>query len=228
MSNDIDVFSKPHTEAQAYDLENLQFWTDTPDRPGFRSKLIFGFRNGNARMVVFTNFEDDPKIPKSLYVGIDPLSFDIFLQKFEAVVNGDPGIKDHFDNMEREEDENGKFKGPSRSVVRNTVWFGKDQDGVVWMAIAQKNVKNIRFKIVGTGWHNFYRAGTDQPLSEGEASVATAKSLIQRLRDANCRWGTLLRQPTPRKENAGRGKSSLSTGNSFSTDSKTTFEDVGF
>lgn len=225
-TNDIDIFTKPHTEAQSYDLENIKFWADTPDRAGYRSSLIFGFRNGNARIVVFTNFDDGQ--PKSLYVGIDPVSFEIFLQKFEDVVNGEPGIKDHFDNMEREEDSDGKFKGPSKSAVRNSVWFGKHTDGVIWLAISQKDVKNIRFKIVGNGWHNFYRAGTDQPMTEGEASVATARALIKRLRDAACRWSSLLRLPTPRKENAGRSKSGTTTGNSFSTDSKETFEDIGF
>ena len=144
------------------------------------------------------------------------------------VVSGEPGVKDHFDNMEREEDSDGKFKGPSKSAVRNSVWFGKHTDGVIWLAISQKDVKNIRFKIVGNGWHNFYRAGTDQPMSEGEASVATARALIKRLRDAACRWSSLLRLPTPRKENAGRSKSGTTTGNSFSTDSKETFEDIGF
>lgn len=222
---DIDTFSKPHTEAQSYDLENIKFWADTPDRPNFRSSMIFGFRNGNARIVVFTNFDDGQ--PKSLYAGIDPISFDVFLQKFEDVVNGEPGVKDHFDNMEREEDADGKFKGPSRSTVRNSVWFGKHTDGVIWLAISQKDVKNIRFKIIGTGWHNFFRAGTDQPMTEAEASVATARSLIRRLRDANLRWGTLLRTPTPRKENAGRSKPGATTGKSFSTETEN-FEDISF
>lgn len=224
--SDIDTFSKPHTEAQSYDLENIKFWAETPERPGYRSSLIFGFRNGNARIVVFTNMEEGQ--PKSLYVGIDPISFEIFLSKLEVVANSEPGVKDHFDNMEREEDSDGKFKGPSKTVVRNSVWFGKDTDGVIWLAISQKDVKNIRFKIVGTGWHNFYGLGTNTPMTEGDASKATALSLIRRLRDAACRWSTLLRQPTPRKENTGRGKSNLTTGTSFSTDSKDSFDDISF
>ena len=38
--SDIDTFTKPHTEAQSYDLENIKFWAETPDRPGYRSSLI--------------------------------------------------------------------------------------------------------------------------------------------------------------------------------------------
>ena len=63
-------------------------------------------------------------------------------------------------------------------------------------------------------------------VTEAEASVATTKALVERLRDANIRWATLLRAPNPNPKK-GAVKEKL-TGTSFSTDDTATFEDVGF
>lgn len=188
-SNVAEVFSRPNTSARIHDFENFTLWADTPDRPGYRARLAFGERNGSPRISVFTNIEGAPVV----WIGFDPLTFNVFLKKFEAIVNGENGGADKIDNMGAPPGaERGKAVKEHDLVVRNVLHFGKSQEGVCWVAVEQTGVKNIRFMILPTMWHHFY--GTDgQPMTPKTASVAFAQSLIECLRSAMAKFTSRIR-----------------------------------
>lgn len=197
MSNQIDneIFSRPNNEAKIYDFEQFTLWTNTPTRPGFRSRLSFGERNGAARISVFTNLESGPKV---LFVGMHPQIWLEFLRRFETIAKGQPGGKDKIENLDRDPNaEKTKDDTKLKTIVRNTLWFGKDENGVCWIGIEQPNVPNFRFPILSSIWHNFYKPdGTKITPQEGSAAQTIA--LIESLRMAMSSFVGRLRRPMER------------------------------
>lgn len=202
-SNDAEVFSRPQQEARIHDFEHFTLWADTPDRPGFRARMSFGERNGAPRITVFPNLEEGPKV---LYVGMDPMVFDEFLNRFEKIVRGEPGKNDKIENLDRPPSSEPGSE-PLPRVVRNTLWFGKNQDGVIWIGIEQANSKNIKFKILPSAWHRFYKEDGTQVTQE-EGSVAQALSLSRCLREAVSRFTSRLRPYVERNNTQGGKKPS--------------------
>lgn len=192
MANNSETFSRPNKEARIHDLEQFTLWTNTPDRPGFRSRMTFGERNGAARISVFTNFEEGPKV---LYAGLHPMIFMEFLARFTKIAKGETGKADKIDNNDYAPDADKKESIERASkIVRNTLWFGKDSEGVCWIAIEQPNVKNIRFKILTSAWHNFYHEDGTRVTPE-EGSVAQTLALIESLRIALAPYIARIRPP---------------------------------
>lgn len=209
IENPGEVFSRPAAEARIHDFEHFTLWTETPDRPQFRSRMVFGERNGAFRITVFTNFESTPK---PLYVGMSPTVFDEFMRRFENVVAGPAGKKDKIENLDRSPNaERTPNPDDVAKIVRNTLHFGKDNDGVCWIGIEQPNVKNIRFKILSSTWHHFFKEDGSRITPE-EGSSAEAASVIRGLRVAMAPYIARLRPPFDKnaaKGGAGGGKTTF-------------------
>ena len=192
MSNEAEVFSRPNDQAKIHDLEQFTLWTNTPDRPNYRSRMTFGERNGAARITVFPNLENGTK---PLYVGMSPMIWMEFLRRFENIVKGPNGGKDRIENLDREPNAERTADPDSvRKVVRNSLWFGKDDEGVCWIAIEQVNVPNIRFKILSSVWHNFFKQDGTK-LTPQECSAAQTMALIESLKMAMAPYIARLRPP---------------------------------
>lgn len=179
--NAAEVFSRPNVSARIHDFEQFTLWTNTPDRPGFRSRMAFGERNGAARISVFPNYESGPKV---LFVGMHPMIFMEFLARWTKIAKGPNGKTDKIVNMDREPNaERTADADKVNKIVRNTLWIGKDDEGVCWIAIEQPNIKNIRFKILSSVWHHFYKEDGSQ-VTPAEGSAAQTVALIESLRMA--------------------------------------------
>ena len=179
--NPAEVFSRPNAEARIHDLEHFLLWAETPDRPGFRSRMVFGERNGAPRVTVFPNTEANAPV---LWAGYDPQSFFRMLSQFEAIIKGENGQTGHVENMGAGPSaERGKMPKESDLIVRNVLHFGKSQEGIVWIALEQQGTKNIRFLFTTSMWHHFLKAD-GSPFTPSEASVNTALSFIETMRIA--------------------------------------------
>lgn len=191
-NNPAEVFSRQNDQAKIHDLEQFTLWTSTPDRPGFRSRMTFGERNGAPRITVFPNTEEGPKV---LFVGMAPTVFLEFLRRFEEIVKGPNGKKDKIENLDK--DPNAERTADFDSVakiVRNVLWFGKSEDGVCWIAVQQANTPNIRFTLLPSAWHHFHKPdGTRITPEEGSAGYTL--SLIEGLRMAMAPYIARIRPP---------------------------------
>lgn len=205
MSNqNAEVFSRPNKEAKFHDLEQYTLFTETPDRPGWRSRMNFGERNGAPRITVMTGLEEGPGV---VAVGFSPAVFEEFLNQFTEITKAPPGTALKIDNMTIDPtvtiDKNTNLDNVAK-VVKNSLFFGKDQDGVCWIGIEQKGVKNIRFKILPSAWHRFYHQdGT--PVSPEEMSARFTRSLISSLRRAMDRWTSRIRPAWEPDPSRGKG-----------------------
>jgi hypothetical protein len=176
--NPAEVFSRPNQEARIHDLEQFTLWAETPDRPGFRARMVFGERNGAPRITVFTNFEERPNI---LYVGMSPQIFWMFLNAFEEMLSQPGKQKQAIENMDNSPNADKKAGMPD--IVRNRLMFGKSEEGVCWLSVQQEGVKNIYFKLLPSAYHHFIKPDGTR-LTADEASVAYTKSFIATLRIA--------------------------------------------
>lgn len=192
MSNESEVFSRPNMEAKIHDLEQYTLWTDTPNRPGYRSRMAFGERNGAPRITVFTNAEEGPGV---VVAGFAPQVFELFLNEFRDVITGAPGGEGSIDNMQPDPTvtiDKKTNRDAMPKVVKNTLVFGKNQDGVIFIGIKQKDVNNIAFKILPSSWHVF-RDKNGNPPTQEEMSKRSALALIESLRRALDRWTSRLK-----------------------------------
>lgn len=192
MANESEVFSRPNDQAKIHDFEQFTLWTNTPNRPGFRSRMTFGERNGAARISVFPNSESGIKV---LFVGMHPMIWMEFLRRFEAIAKGPAGSKDKIENLDRDPNtERTADADAVKKIVRNVLWFGKDEEGVCWIAVEQVNVPNIRFKILSSVWHNFFKPDGTRITPE-EGSAAQTVALIESLRQAMGSFIGRIRKP---------------------------------
>lgn len=195
MKNESELFARPNDEARIHDLEQYTLWQPTPGRPRYRSRMTFGERNGAARVTVFPNFEDGPKV---LFCGIHPDHFYWFLSQVEVVARGPNDRRCKIDNYGKV-DPAGKIEDATNRTVRNSLWFGKDAEGICWFGIEQKEVKNIRFTIEVGDWHALYITPQDgstlRQMTAAEASVGRALGMVQGLRAAMNKFATRLRPP---------------------------------
>lgn len=173
-----EVFSRPNDQAISYQLNQFDMWGNTPGKQGSRFHLVFGERNGAPRISVFTGLDN----PKFLWIGFDPLTFEMFLAKLEQVAKSKDPVADFIQNME-------KAKDSKEYTVRNTLHFGKSDDGIVYIEIEEKGLKfPVKFEL--PVWHKFYRVSDGQPMSASEFSALRAISLANVLRRVYGNWSS--------------------------------------
>lgn len=221
-NNNAELFSRPQTEARIHDLEQFCLFAEAPDRPGFRARLQFGERNGAPRITMFTAQAEGPKVA---FVGFKPEIFELFLMELEEVAKGPAGADPrHLANYDRDPNEPRDKPNPAK-VVRNHLVIGKDNDGVVWIGIKQKDVKNVRFKFLISDWHAFVKAdGT--PMSAEESSARYTLAYINSLRRA---YAAVIGRLRPWFDPSKSKKKTESASSSGNTSAFSTFDDdVGF
>lgn len=205
ISDTNEVFSRPNDKAISYNLEQFALWGEGQQgKQGTSPRMIFGERNGAPRISVFTRRDDI----KCIWMGFDPIVFEMFLAKLENVAKSKEPVADFIQNMEKSKE----GKGFS---VRNTLHFGKDESGIVYLEVEEKNIR-IPFKLTVGPWHKFHRVSDGQPMSDSEVSALRTIGMANVLRRVFGNWSSRLQQPN---KDGNRKKSSDDTGSKPATSS---------
>ena len=224
-SNPGEVFSRPNESARIHDLEHFTLWTNTPNRPGYRSRLSFGERNGAPRITFFPNVEN---APVAIGIGMPPNEFEFFLQKWEMVVKGANGVADKIENMGAgANSERGKGVKKEDLTVKNITHFGKSQDGLCWIAVEQPGVEKVRFTISPSIWHRFYNAEGVQ-MTEAECSARYTLGMISNLRTALAPYIARLRPLSEKAAARSNGAGGTAQTGDYKPSSISTFDDVQY
>lgn len=184
-----EIFSRANQDAKIFDLEQFTFWAEPTERGAKRPRLVFSERNGAPRITVFTG-QDAAKV---FWVGFGPIEFMMFLAEFERLAMSEGNKAGYIENLDRDPNSDKRDPNPAK-VIRNKLWFGKDENGICYLGFEQRNMKNIRFSMAPNGWHNFYREGGAK-LTEAEASVIYTRGMINIMRQVFGRWASRLRLP---------------------------------
>ncbi len=224
MANDAEAFSRPNAEALIHDLEQYTLWTDTPGRPNYRARMTFGERNGAPRITVFTNLEDGPAV---IVAGFEPRIFEQFLNEFEEGLRADKPFTIKIENMAADPNarpEKGTPRDAIPKVLKNTLVFGRNSDGIAFIGLTQANVPNIAFRILPSTWHNF-RYADGQEVDQGELSRRQAIALVGSVRRAMDRWTARLRTPWTPDPSKRKGANAVNSSPASTFDSSS---DIGF
>lgn len=143
------------------------------------SILSWGCWNGNPRITINTNIEED-KVNKSgmLIAAFNPETFYILLDYLEIVANGANDTSYKFECKTTTELSEG---GRSEPFVSSSVMVGKDAEGKVWMSVIAENRPKIKFVFMVSSFHTIHEKGKG-PISEDIASKLQALACIRLLR----------------------------------------------
>lgn len=196
-TNPCEIFARTNKEARRHDFVQYQLYADTPNKPGFRSRLIFGERNGAPQISVMTNMD---KGPKMVSAGFAPAIWETFVQAFAEIIQGQNGISNKITNLIGDPSvvlDEKAIRDNMPKVPKNTLHFGKNQEGICWLGfewLIDGEVARIVFKFTSPAWHVFYGGdGLQQP--EAEFSKRYARGFMMSLNRALDRFTCRINEP---------------------------------
>lgn len=179
-------FKRPERIKNALDNRKLNLSAPTPGHQGKTASLIWGLYGGaNPRLTVYTNDPND----QDAKTGYGKISANLDAPTFFAFLNYlDQACKLETPNDWKIKLENKNFtffngkRSDAPSLVSELI-VGKDKDGVIWIAVFDKNKDRpkIKFQFGYNDFHRFvYPDGN--PVPANEVSVAYAQGYITLLR----------------------------------------------
>ena len=201
------------------DLNKFSLFTDIPGVEKQRARLTWSMRGDQPRITVFmfnpaTNRNDNISAPLS------PEVFFYFCDKFEEVINGNPGVKYKIDCLTAIRTAEGKITDEKKLICE--LWFGQDNDGMIWLSLIEGDKPRLKFNFSLWDYNKIYKPD-GEVLSAAEASIGLAKGVIRALRDI---YTINLAQFT--EYTAAAAKTSTAPSNVISKTDATVLEDLTF
>lgn len=142
-------------------------------------KMSFGMLNDNPRITVYTNDPDDKIESGVIAAGFAPEEIQTVFQVIEKIAMGEPGDR-HYCCVYRNEWIDGK--PTNNKILRNKLYVGKSQQGIVELCLVEHERPKIMFQIKMSQYHGIKNA-KGEDIDEGEASVMATLSLVAILKD---------------------------------------------
>lgn len=189
----------------ALDNRKLSLSAPVPNTtPPQYARLDWGLFTNNPRITVYTNDPNDQQNENGkIAAHLDARVFMELMQKIYTVVDGPNGYKEKLDCN------NYTFYGGQRSKAPelvSEVWFGKDDDGVVWISVVDAKKRDrpkIKFKIQTPDFHRFVKAN-GEPFSPGEGSLAATKGYVRLLENLMTHLMVMeYKEPEPKGQGGG-------------------------
>lgn len=183
-------------------LDNNKFNLSAKNDEGFRASMLFALVNNNPRVTVYTNVPNDKDNNYGkLDAKLDAPTFMLFVDRVEDLARKGEGKKIYsIDNMKQKFVNN---KPSDEWYALNTLKFGRDEDGQIWVSIIERNRPKIKFVFTNPQYHVLKNAdGTD--MSPGEVSrmytlawAGVMRTLLGAVMNSN------YVPPKPREQNGG-------------------------
>lgn len=155
------------------DCNRYTLFTENPGDPTKKSRLQWGISNSNPRISVFTN--DEEKNLAIIGTNVSPEIFLIILNMIKETALSEPGTKQKVEFIRTDrQDETVKY-------VSMTFFAGKDEKGIVWVSLIDKNKPKIKFNLKLWDFNKVYDK-TGEPVSESKGSEMYALSLVEALK----------------------------------------------
>lgn len=175
-------FNRPPREKNGLDNRKLSMSAPTPGVQGKYARLDWAIINANPRLTVYTNDPNDPGEGGRIAGAFDIVGFISWICRMEDMIEKAPnGFKDKIDLKNYRYF--GQGKKSERPEVISSLWFGKDENGVVWISLldaAKPERPKVKFEFGNNDWHQFVH-GDGTPYTKGETSAAFAKGYCRLL-----------------------------------------------
>lgn len=171
------------------ELAKFAMFTPTPGVENKRAKLAWVVRDGFPRISVNSNNPSD-KVNAPISAAMNPETFMAFLDELIKIANGPNSTKMQ---IECYTGLRGEGALPGDKVLASNLWFGKDDDGMVWISVTAKDRPQIKFEFQISDYHVFRRPSG--ALSKSEASVIQACAVANSLKMIFPPFFNTFRQP---------------------------------
>ncbi len=159
-------------------FEKFNMWTPSTDGV-HRARLAWSIRDGNPRLTVFTNDDNDPVENKTIQAPMDPVTFNGFIELFRKVIHSNGEVTPlRVDCLQSVRDDSGRIVDKS---LQSSVVFGKNEDGIIWISVVAKDRPKIRFSFNISEWHTISRVDGN-PVTKGELSSIAANGMLNVLK----------------------------------------------
>ncbi len=195
-NNPAEVFGRPNADAKIHEFTQYALWAESPGNPGKRARLMFGERNGAPRITVMTGAEQGPK---ALVAAMSPEIFEFFLTDFERVAKAEGKAKGEIENLQKDPSFEGSMPNfdDVPKIPKNSLHYGKNEEGICWLAIDQKDAQRIIFKILPSAWHVFHKPD-GSAFTKEEMSAIFTLSMINSIRRSIAKFTARLNAPWER------------------------------
>lgn len=166
------------SEAKAYktyyDIAKLVVWGEQSGENNRRSRMIFGFRDGNPRVIVYTG-ETGPAAV--LTFGAEHLTFGYFLETVNAAIAAEPGTKFQVDGLTPIYEDN---KPTDQFKLLSSLFVGKSREGIIYFSVIMEGKPKLVFSLKPSVYHKFYD-GSKNPIPDADVSTRMATALVKYL-----------------------------------------------
>ena len=145
---------------------------------GQRARMVFGIRDGNPRITVFTNDPADTteKTRGMISAPMDGVTFMGFLNLIKKVAATQGESSFSVDCLTSVRDDSGKI---TDKILLCKAYVGKDSEGNVFLSLIADGRPRIKFPLAISSYHSFNKAdGTQLTAAEASTIAATALSEI--------------------------------------------------
>lgn len=133
-----------------YDVSKLVIWGEGDvDGDNKRPRLVFGFRDGNPRFIVYTGLQGREGV---INFPCDYIHMTATMNFLKDIIAGPPGEKIMVDSL-RAVYENDK---PTKEKqVTSTLHVGKSKDGIIYFSLISEGRPKIVFPVKMSPYHSF-------------------------------------------------------------------------
>lgn len=191
------------------EMNRYGMFTPAPGVEGKRSRLAWGVLYDNPRITVFTNIPNDKN--GVISAPMNPEIFFTLLDSIEKVALGENNNKGYIECYTAPKTDNGRQS--NERILLSQVWYGKDENGIVWICLIAADRPKIKFEFKISDFHKIFK-GDGTQLTESEGSVLECIAKTRGLRAAYQQLCGKLRDPNQERPNFKQKVVSGNTGQS--------------
>lgn len=153
------------------DIGKLIIWGDeSTEGDHKRSRLVFGFRDGNPRITVYTGITGQNGV---ISFPSDYPTMVTCMHMLKDVIAGEPGTKFSIDSLGAVYEDN---KPTKEKRVVATLYIGKSKEGIVYFSVISEGKPKLVFSIKPSPFHVF-RDSDKNIIPDSEMSCKLAKGI---------------------------------------------------
>lgn len=132
-----------------YDVARLVIWGDDDEDNNRKARLVFGFRDGNPRITVYTGAMG---LEGMIAFPTDAPTMVTILNYLKDIAKSEPGTKMSFDSLTTVYENN---KPTKEKKVLSTLYIGKSKEGLIYLSVMSENRPKLIFTIKSSPYHAF-------------------------------------------------------------------------
>jgi len=151
------------------DIGRINIWGEELEN-GKRPRLVFGFRDGNPRIIIYTGEQGQQGV---ITYGMDMLVFGVFLETLKEIIEAAPSEKETIDSILPPSD-----GLPEKNI--GVLHVGKTKEGIIYLSVIAESKPKLVFTLKPSKFHRFFNSSKNE-METSRISVRMATALYKYL-----------------------------------------------